>query len=67
MNLEGMLNISGKPGLFKVVSNTKNTVIVESLTDGKRRSIHSNYQANMLEEMIPLNVLRYIRNNSLYN
>ena len=24
-------------------------------------------ESNMLEEMIPLNVLRYIRDNSLYN
>ena len=51
MDLEGMINISGKPGLFKVVSNTKNTVIVESLTDGKRGPVHSHSQANMLEEI----------------
>ena len=51
MNLTGILNISGKAGLFKVVSNAKNRVIVESLSDGKRGAIHTNSQANMLEEI----------------
>lgn len=51
MDLDGILNISGKPGLFKVVSKGKNTIIVESLTDRKRSPIHSHYQANMLEEI----------------
>ncbi len=51
MNLEGILNISGKPGLFKVISHAKNRVIVESLSDGKRGAINSHSQANMLEEI----------------
>ena len=52
MNLEGILNVNGKPGLFKVVSKGKNTVIIESLTDGKRGPIHSHSQANMLAEIV---------------
>ena len=51
MNLEGLLHVSGKPGLFKIISKAKNTVIVESLIDGKRSPIYSNSQANMLEEI----------------
>ena len=51
MNLEGILNVSGKAGLFKVVSQSKNTIIVESLTDGRRGPVHSHSQANMLEEI----------------
>ncbi len=51
MNLEGILNISGKPGLFKVVSKGKNTIIVESLNDGKRGPVYSHSEANMLEEI----------------
>ena len=51
MNLEGIINVSGKPGLFKIVSQAKNAVIIESLTDGKRGVLHSNHQANMLEEI----------------
>lgn len=34
--LKEILSIGGKPGLFKMVSQAKNMLIVESLTDGKR-------------------------------
>lgn len=51
MELEGILNVSGKTGLYKVISQAKSTVIVESLEDGKRSPLHSNNQANMLEEI----------------
>ncbi|MDF9828965.1 DUF5606 domain-containing protein [Parabacteroides sp. PF5-6] len=34
--LKTILSISGKPGLFKLVSQGKNMLIVESLTDKKR-------------------------------
>ena len=34
--LKTILSISGKPGLFKLVSHGKNMLIVESLADGKR-------------------------------
>ncbi|NMC58201.1 MAG: DUF5606 domain-containing protein, partial [Candidatus Methanofastidiosa archaeon] len=34
--LKKILSISGKPGLYKLVSQGKNMLIVESLTDGKR-------------------------------
>ena len=36
MNLKGILAISGYSGLFKLVSQTKNGIIVESLEDKKR-------------------------------
>ena len=51
MNLEGIINVAGKPGLYKVVSQGKNTVIVESLTDGKKIPLFSHNQSNMLEEI----------------
>jgi hypothetical protein len=51
MNLEGIINVTGKPGLYKVVSQGNNTVIVESLTDKKRSPLYSNNQANTLEEI----------------
>ena len=51
MNLEGIINISGEPGLYKVISQKNNTVIVESIIDGKKIPLHSNSQANMLEEI----------------
>ena len=34
--LEKILAISGKPGLFKLISGSKKMVVVESLLDGKR-------------------------------
>jgi hypothetical protein len=34
--LKEILSITGKPGLFKLVSQGKNMLIVESLVDGKR-------------------------------
>lgn len=34
---ERILSISGKPGLYKLVSQGKNMLIVEELTTGKRR------------------------------
>lgn len=38
--LKTILSISGKPGLYKLVSNSKNMVIVESLADNKKIPIH---------------------------
>ncbi len=38
--LTKILSISGKPGLYKLVSTGKNLNVVESLTDGKRIPIY---------------------------
>jgi hypothetical protein len=39
--LKTIVAISGKPGLYKVISQGKNMLIVESLTDQKRIPAHS--------------------------
>lgn len=39
--LKTILAITGKPGLFKIVSQGKNMIIIESLLDGKRTPAHS--------------------------
>jgi len=39
--LKSIVAISGKPGLYKVLSQGKNMLIVENLTDGKRIPAHS--------------------------
>ena len=39
--LKEILNISGKPGLYKLLSYGKNTIIVESLIDKKRMPAHA--------------------------
>ncbi|MDR0231942.1 MAG: DUF5606 domain-containing protein [Dysgonamonadaceae bacterium] len=39
--LKEILSVSGKPGLFKMVSQGKNMYIVESLLDGKRVPVYA--------------------------
>lgn len=39
--LKTILSVSGKPGLFRLLSSAKNMVIVESLSDKKRLPIHA--------------------------
>ena len=40
--LKTILSISGKPGLYKLVSQGKNMLIVESLADGRRSPAYGN-------------------------
>ena len=40
--LKSILSISGKPGLYKLVSQGKNMLIVESLLDGRRSPAYGN-------------------------
>lgn len=39
--LKKILSISGRPGLYKLISYGKNVVVVEALADGKRLPAHS--------------------------
>lgn len=39
--IKKILSISGRPGLFKLVNQGKNMLIVESLLDGKRRPAYA--------------------------
>ena len=39
--LKKILSISGRPGLYKLVSYGKNMLLVEGLADGKRFPVHS--------------------------
>ena len=51
MDLSKILSIAGKNGLFKVVSQGKNTVIVESLNDNKRFPAFAHEKMSSLEEI----------------
>ena len=51
MNLEGIIAITEKTGLFKVISQGNNAVIVENLADKKRMPITVRHQANTLDEI----------------
>lgn len=41
MDLNEIISITGRPGLFKVVAQGKNSVIVESIIDKKRIAAHA--------------------------
>jgi len=49
--LKEILSISGKPGLQKLISNSSNAIIVESLIDGKRFPAYSNSKIIALEDI----------------
>jgi hypothetical protein len=49
--LKGILAISGHPGLFKVVSEAKNSIIVESLLTGRRMPAYSTAKISALEDI----------------
>lgn len=51
MNLTGVIAISGRPGLFKVVAQGKNNVIVEALADKKRFPAYSSDRISALEDI----------------
>ena len=49
--LKEILSVSGKPGLQKLISNSSNAIIVESLLDGKRFPAYSNSKIIALEDI----------------
>ena len=51
MKLKGILSIAGKAGLFKIISQTKNTIVVESLIDNKRMPLYASHQLSALEDI----------------
>lgn len=51
MDLKGIMAISGYPGLFKMVSQAKGSIIVESLIDGKRMPAFNSYKISSLEDI----------------
>ena len=62
MELRTVLSISGKPGLYQLITHRKNGVVVESLIDGQRTSIPATANVSSLgdiaiytyEEEVPL-------------
>lgn len=51
MDLSKILTISGKPGLFQLISQTKTGAIVESLLDGKRMPVFQTDRISSLNEI----------------
>lgn len=51
MDLSGVISISGRPGLYKVVAQGKNSIIVQSLIDNKRFPAYSTDRISALEDI----------------
>lgn len=51
MDLTKILSISGKPGLYKMLTQTKNGLVVESFIDGKKFTAFSHERISTLEEI----------------
>lgn len=51
MSLEKVLAISEKPGLFKLITQTRSGFIAESLIDGKRLSVSMHGNVSLLSEI----------------
>lgn len=51
MKLTGIISISGKSGLSKIISQTRTGLIIESIIDGKRTPIHGAERVSSLEDI----------------
>ena len=51
MSLEKIISISGKPGLYELVSQTRGGFLVTSLIDGKKQSISMQNNVSVLTEI----------------
>lgn len=51
MNLSGIISIAGMSGLYKVIAQTKNGLIVESLADKKRVPVYATHKVSTLEDV----------------
>lgn len=51
MEFSKIISVTGKPGLYQVMSQSKNAIIVESLTDKKRLAINSTQNVSLLENI----------------
>ena len=51
MTLDKILSISGKPGLYKIVTQTRTGAVVESLLDNKRLTVGAHSNISVLSEI----------------
>lgn len=51
MNLEGILSVTGKSGLFQLSARTKAGIIVRDLETGKKFPIHSTHKVSALNDI----------------
>ena len=51
MNVEGIIAVTGKPGLYKVIGQNKSGVIVAGLMDGKKVAMSSTSKMSALQDI----------------
>lgn len=51
IDLTGIISISGQPGLFKIVAQSKNGIIVEGLSDKKRMNVYASTKVSTLSDI----------------
>ncbi|QOD61754.1 DUF5606 domain-containing protein [Polaribacter haliotis] len=51
MEFNKIISVTAKPGLYQVVSQSKNAIIVESLTDKKRLAVNATQNVSLLENI----------------
>lgn len=51
IDLTGIISISGQPGLYKIVAQSKNGIIVESLSDKKRLNVYASTKVSTLSDI----------------
>ncbi|AJR04612.1 DUF5606 family protein [Siansivirga zeaxanthinifaciens] len=51
MSLEKIISISGKPGLYKLVAQTRGGFVADSLSDNKRISVNVQQNVSILSEI----------------
>jgi hypothetical protein len=51
MNLDEILSVSGKPGLYKLITQTRNGLLAESLDDQKRIAVSASQQVSSLKDI----------------
>ncbi len=51
MDLTKVMAISGKSGLFKIISQSRASIIVESFADGKKMPVFAHHRSSVLEDI----------------
>lgn len=51
MKLRDILSIAGKPGLYKLTTQSKNSIIVTSLDTGKKMPVQATHKISALEDI----------------
>lgn len=51
MNLDKIIAIAGKPGLYKLISQARNNFVAQNLETGKKTAIPATYNVNVLSNI----------------